>query len=167
MGRWIILGVVVAVALTVYAVVDCAMSDANRTRIFRKPIWLVIVLLLPVIGPLLWMFMGKGPLGKDQRAPDNDVDYLRSIGNDKAHDDRIAELEDEMRKLDDEIEQARRTSMNQHPSNHTGAVPTIDADGVTEAETSPSADGDPSTDSGTETDNSGTDHDSDSEGTRS
>lgn len=166
MGRWIILGVVVAVALTVYAVVDCAMSDANRTRIFRKPIWLVIVLLLPVIGPLLWMFMGKGPIGTDQRAPDNDVDYLRSIGNDKAHDDRIAELEDEMRKLDDEIEQARRTSMNQHPSNHTGAVPTIDADGVTDAEADTSTDS-PSTSSGTETDSSGTDHDSDSEGTRS
>lgn len=156
MGRWIILGVVVAVALTVYAVVDCAMSDANRTRIFRKPIWLVIVLLLPVIGPLLWIFMGKGPVGKDQRAPDNDIDYLRSIGDDKAHDDRIAELEDEMRKLDDEIEQARRTSMNQHPSNHTGALPTIEPDDEQPRE------GDDNLG-----DSPGTGPDSDSEGTRS
>jgi cytoskeletal protein RodZ len=142
------------------------MSDANRTRIFRKPVWLVVVLLLPVIGPLLWIFMGKGPVPSEASAPDNDTDYLRSIGNDREHDARIAELEEEMRKLDDEIAQARRTSMDQHPSNHTGAVPTLDA-------TSPDVDpdatdlgagdlGEPNLD-----DTKGKGPDQDSEGTRS
>lgn len=157
MGRWIILGIVVVAALTIYAVVDCAMSDANRTRVFRKPIWLVIVLLLPVIGPLLWMFMGKGPFGGTQRAPDNDTQFLRTIGGDNEHDARIAELEDEMRKLDEEIEQARRTSMDQHPSNHTGSVPTVEAEGDAE-----SPDDDENLGGST-----GKGPDSDSEGTRS
>jgi hypothetical protein len=71
-----------------------------------------------------------------------------------------------MRKLDDEIAQARRTSMDQHPSNHTGAVPTLDA-------TSPDVDpdatdlgagdlGEPNLD-----DTKGKGPDQDSEGTRS
>lgn len=137
MGRGIILGIVVVVVLTVFAIVDCAMTDARRAKVLQKPIWLVVILLLPVIGPLLWIFLGKSSSNSTERLvppehPDNVSDRASS------HDARIRELEEEMRKLDEEIEQARRTSMNQHPSNPQGSTATVaepgDDPATTEAE---------------------------------
>ena len=128
MARVIITGIVLAVILTVYTVVDCAMTEARRTKTFQKPIWLVIILLLPVLGPLLWLFMGK----QSKQAPpppDENVVFLEGIAGDPRHDDRIRDLEAQMRELDAEIEAARQDSMRQHPSNHTGTNPIVKPDG--------------------------------------
>lgn len=135
MSRALILGIVVAVALTVYAVVDCAMFDSKRTKVMQKPIWLVVILLIPVIGPLLWMFIGKGSADSAKQAPaapqviPDDINYISDSKSEREHDARIAELEEQMRLLDEEIERDRQSTMRNHPSNHnTGAIPTVDAD---------------------------------------
>lgn len=135
MGRGIILGIVVVVVLSIFAVVDCAMTDVRRTKVLQKPIWLVVILLLPVVGPLLWIFVGKAPVASTPQAvppthPDNIAPRASS------HDARIRELEEEMRKLDEEIAQSRRTSMNQHPSNpaSTAKAETDDDDDADESE---------------------------------
>lgn len=127
MSRGLIVAVVVIVALTVYAVVDCAMTNARRTRVLQKPIWLVVNLLLPVVGPLLWIFFGKQPLQSAPQpiGPDEDTAYLARLSEESARDARIRELEEQMRKLDEEIDQARRETMRNHPSNHTGSNPVI------------------------------------------
>lgn len=51
-----VLAVIVAVALTIYAVIDCARIDSSRVpaRIPRTA-WLVLIIILPVIGPLTWL----------------------------------------------------------------------------------------------------------------
>lgn len=134
MARVLITGIVLAVILTVYTVVDCAMTDARRTKMFQKPVWLVVILLLPVIGPLMWIFAGKQ--SREAAAPpDENAVFLEGLGSDPKHDARILELEAEMRALDAEIEQARQDSMRQHPSNHTGANPIVHPDGETAHET--------------------------------
>lgn len=117
--RWILL--LVALALTLYAVVDCAMTNV-RTRAFGKPVWLVLIVVLPVVGPLLWLFAGKNPAAPVTRGRQGASEFLPSLGDDR-HDARIRELEEEMRKLDEEIEQSRRTSMGQHPASGTGEIP--------------------------------------------
>lgn len=147
MSRALIIGIVVAVALTVYAIVDCAMFDAKRTKVMQKPIWLVVILLIPVIGPLLWIFIGKGSGlvngeagGRPQLIPD-DINYISDSKSESEHDARIAELEEQMRQLDEEIERDRQTTMRNHPSNHnTGAIPTITTDEVAD-EDDPDDDG--------------------------
>lgn len=107
MSRLIIAAVVIAVALTVYAVIDCAMTDAKRTRALSKPVWLLVVLVVPVVGAVLWILFGKGLLLKttspSQSAPDDDEAFLRSLGADAAHDERIRTLEAELRALDEQL----------------------------------------------------------------
>lgn len=148
MGRWVILGIVVVVVLSVYAVVDCAMTDARRAKVMQKPIWLVVILLLPIVGPLLWMFVGKssGP-ANGPVVPSAHPDTIDT--RETAHDARIRELEEEMRKLDEEIAQSRRESMDKHPSNpahsnqDTGDEPRINADDPDRFDTNGSGEGEP------------------------
>ncbi|KAB1656662.1 PLDc_N domain-containing protein [Pseudoclavibacter chungangensis] len=107
MSRIIIAAVVIAVVVTVYAVIDCAMSDASRARVLKKSTWLFVILLVPIVGPVLWILVGQGRVLKAEpeaapAAPDDDETFLRSIGIDDGHDETIRRLEEELRALDDE-----------------------------------------------------------------
>lgn len=126
MPRLLILAIVVVAVVTVYAVIDCAMTDARRSKVLPKPVWLVAILLLPVVGPVLWLVMGKhsrkrgtAPGAKNARSLENGTDESRS----SMHDARIHDLEEQMRQLDEEIEADRRAQMRNHPSS--GAHPII------------------------------------------
>jgi hypothetical protein len=106
MVRWIVIGSLAAVAFTVYALVDLFMTHAPRVRAFPKPIWIAIVVALPVIGPLLWLIVGKSRGGPSKRrsagkAPDDDPRFLGSLDTESS-DERIRRLEEELRKLDEE-----------------------------------------------------------------
>ena len=108
MSRIIIAVVVVALVLTVYAIIDCAMTDRDACRIFSKPVWMLIVL-LPVAGALLWILFGKrGPVAT-RPAPDDDPEYLARARPDGESDSRVRDLEDQLRRLDEEIERDRRS----------------------------------------------------------
>ena len=56
---WVILGVA-AVVFTIYAAVDCALFDRSRIRGLPRGWWIVVILLVPVIGGLLWFVVGRG-----------------------------------------------------------------------------------------------------------
>lgn len=106
MVRWIVIGSLAAVAFTVYALVDLFMTHAPRVRAFPKPVWIAIVVALPVIGPLLWLIVGKSRGGPSKRrgagkAPDDDPRFLGSLDTESS-DERIRRLEEELRKLDEE-----------------------------------------------------------------
>ena len=106
MVRWLVIGGVAAVAFTIYALVDLFMTHAPKVRAFPKPVWIVVVVALPVIGPALWLLVGKAKPGSassptSRKAPDDDPSFLGSIDTESS-DDRIKRLEEELRKLDDE-----------------------------------------------------------------
>lgn len=50
---------VVALAVWVYALFDVVGSDPDAVRLLPKPAWVVIVLLLPKLGALLWFALGR------------------------------------------------------------------------------------------------------------
>ena len=52
MARFVIIGVIIAVAFVLYSLVDAAMSDPRRARGVSKPVWVVLIVVLPVIGAL-------------------------------------------------------------------------------------------------------------------
>lgn len=95
--------VLLGVSLTVFALIDCARTDADQmpSRIPRY-LWLILILILPVIGPLLWIlfknqdlfktnkpvsagefFTNRGFPGKKSpsgpKAPDDDPDFLARL----------------------------------------------------------------------------------------
>ena len=97
--------VVLAVGLTVYALIDCARTEPHQVRALPKPIWVLVVLLLPVLGPLAWLVAGRGARGPGPArgagplAPDDDPEFLREIERrrrSQAQDERIRRWEEEM-----------------------------------------------------------------------
>jgi hypothetical protein len=102
---WFILGLVVVI-LTVYALVDCALFDRNRIRGLPRWAWIFVVLLVPVVGPLLWLFVGRGRSGSDSgrgprsMAPDDDPDFLKGLNRARDQEERIRQLEKELADLD-------------------------------------------------------------------
>ena len=57
----LLVGLAVAtVVLTVYALVDAALFDRNRIRGLPRFAWILVVLFVPIIGPLLWIVVGRG-----------------------------------------------------------------------------------------------------------
>ncbi len=105
---WLILGFV-ALAFWVYAIVDVAVQPATRHRAVSKPVWIAIVVLLPVLGGILWLVIGRTrrSVVQARRAPDDDPEFLGRIGTQSEQDERIRRLEEELAKLDAEDDDPR------------------------------------------------------------
>lgn len=104
MVRLLLILALVAVVFWVYSIVDCAMQPSTRHRGVSKGAWVLIVVLLPVVGGILWFTAGR--IGKRaiaaRRAPDDDPEFLRTIGSISDQDERIRRLEEELAQLDAE-----------------------------------------------------------------
>lgn len=78
---------VIALALLIYSMVDCLMTPRHKVRVLPKIAWVPIILLLPLLGPGLWLGFGKargpenrgGQARKGPRAPDDDPEFLRNV----------------------------------------------------------------------------------------
>jgi len=103
MIRFVIIGAVIAVAFTLYSLVDAAMTDASRARGVTKPVWVVLTVLLPVIGGVLWFVIGKGEANQMKPRPaDDDPRFTGTRMNNSELDAHMRELEDRLRELDEE-----------------------------------------------------------------
>ncbi|GAA2750453.1 PLDc N-terminal domain-containing protein [Amnibacterium kyonggiense] len=85
MARVLVFAAIAAAVLTVFAVVDCALTERRRVRALPKWLWLLVALLLPVVGPLLWLLIGRGSVDRRPAprviGPDDDPAFLRSHGS--------------------------------------------------------------------------------------
>ena len=112
MTRVLLILALVLTAFWVYTIVDCSVQPANRHRGVSKPIWILIVILLPVLGGLLWLTVGRVRRSTivARRAPDDDPEFLVKIGTLSDQDERIRRLEEELALLDAEDDDPRWTS---------------------------------------------------------
>jgi hypothetical protein len=77
---------------------------------------MLIVILLPVLGGLLWLIIGRGrqnPQAVGPVAPDDDPAFLGSIGSISDQDERIRQLEEELAKLDAEEQESAQEKPDQ------------------------------------------------------
>src|SRR5699024_3872473 len=96
MVRNLIVAALVALAVTIYALIQCIQTPAREVRSISKPAWILAIILLPLIGAGLWFWLGRpqepapspaggtpsraaGPSGPRQKAPDDDVEFLRNL----------------------------------------------------------------------------------------
>ncbi|MGQ7295300.1 PLD nuclease N-terminal domain-containing protein [Quadrisphaera sp. KR29] len=80
----------VALVLGIYALVDCLRTTGTQVRGLPVPVWVAVIVLLPVVGPLAWLLAGRAhgprpapPAGGARpsapKGPDDDEDFLRSL----------------------------------------------------------------------------------------
>lgn len=99
---------IVTVVLLVAALVDVIRIDASRVRGLPKPVWAIIVVVVPIVGPVVWFFAGREPLRRRNNgryrdaplAPDDDPAFLNKIARDKEQEQRIRDLEERLADLD-------------------------------------------------------------------
>jgi Phospholipase_D-nuclease N-terminal len=106
MVRVYILLAVVAVAVIVYALIECIRSRPQEVRSISKPAWILAILLVPLIGAALWFLFGRprsGPQPQVQQkrpmAPDDDVAFLRNLERQRRQQQREAERQKRERDL--------------------------------------------------------------------
>jgi hypothetical protein len=107
MVRLWIIGIVIVIAFVLFALIDAAMSDPKRVRGVSKPIWVILIVLLPLAGAVLWFTVGKARRRETRRlAPDDDPSFTgrgRPGGaSDTEMDARLKDLEEQLKALDEE-----------------------------------------------------------------
>lgn len=79
--------VLIALALYIWFIVDVVRTPSRAVRTLPKFVWLLIVVLIPLIGGVLWWLGGRPRSERRRRrrgpvAPDDDPAFLRQIGDD-------------------------------------------------------------------------------------
>jgi hypothetical protein len=119
--------VVLAVAVLVifvYGLVDVIRTDARLTRGISKPAWIIVMIILPVIGAILWLLNGRPRNAVPARqqyshttAPDDDPDFLRNLEirrRQQAEADRLKKLKDELDAKERKADGGKGTSGTAH-----------------------------------------------------
>lgn len=98
---------ILVLVVFVYGLIDLIRTDARLTKGISKPAWIVVQIVLPVIGAILWFLIGR-PRGeapaapatyRHPTAPDDDPDFLRNLElrrRNQAEADRLKKLKDEL-----------------------------------------------------------------------
>ncbi|RXW33115.1 PLD nuclease N-terminal domain-containing protein [Propioniciclava flava] len=80
-----VLLVIAVIAVILYALIEAIQADGDRVRLMPRWLWIVAIVLLPGIGALGWLVVGRPPRrgsgGAPRRpiAPDDDPDFLRRL----------------------------------------------------------------------------------------
>jgi hypothetical protein len=97
---------VAVLVIFVYGLVDVIRTDGRLTRGISKPAWIVVMIILPVLGAILWLLIGR-PRGSSPQqqayrhptAPDDDPDFLRNLEvrrRNEAEAARLKKLKDDL-----------------------------------------------------------------------
>lgn len=105
-ARTLVIGSFVLAAIMIYAIVDVTISSKTQVRSIPKPLWFVVIVLFPLVGAVLWFVLGRPrrAAGPNATPPKDVVDRPSTTGpfSTESVDDRIARLEEELKRLDDE-----------------------------------------------------------------
>ena len=108
MVRVFILFAAIALVLLILALISSLSAD--RVRNLPRAIWVALILLIPIAGPIAYFTAGRPlnaarrPTARRPTSPDDDAEFLRSVDSEQSRRDRelLAQLEHELRKDDEQ-----------------------------------------------------------------
>lgn len=83
------------IALTIYAFIDCLNTPEEEVKHLPKVVWVIIILLFSIVGPVVWLFAGKKRAvaggGRAARrtqwvAPDDNPEFLKYLREEQEKD---------------------------------------------------------------------------------
>ena len=101
----------IELALLIFCLVDVISIYDSRIKTLNKIAWVFIIIIVPVVGPILWLTIGKdrshdrpAERARDARpiAPDDDPIFLHNTERFESQEARIRRLEAELKALNDE-----------------------------------------------------------------
>lgn len=119
--------------LAVLALISCLSAEDEEIRALPRLVWVVVILLLPIVGPVAWYLAGRpraeaaaapGQPGARPTttgrgrptAPDDNPEFLRSLDKDRAERAKDSELfakwEEDLKRREDDL---RRRNEDPHP----------------------------------------------------
>jgi hypothetical protein len=124
-----VLPIIIAIALAVYALVDCIQTDPVEIRGPRRSIWIAIIVLVPVIGPAAWLLSKSRfvhDLGRRPRqttappvAPDDNPEFLSQIRDiDEQHEEMLTQWEQDLRRREEEMRDRGKDDGDDGSSGH-------------------------------------------------
>jgi len=126
MGRLLVFLAIADLAVLVVALIDCLSVPAEEIRALPRVLWVLLIIVFTPVGGIAWFVAGRPvavpanaahghpaggrPATGGGRAPDDDPDFLRSLGGTGApspHAKEDAELlrlwEEDLRRREDEL----------------------------------------------------------------
>jgi Phospholipase_D-nuclease N-terminal len=79
---------VVPVAIVIFAFIDCLLTNGDQVRGLPKPVWAILIVVIPLLGALAWLTIGRipqkralnesasGASSSHPRGPDDDPDFI-------------------------------------------------------------------------------------------
>lgn len=124
MPRLLIPLILISVGIMIYALIEAISTPSERTRIMPKGLWIVVIILVPLVGGVLWLLFGnensylastvsgfQKTTGPDRPTnPDDDEAFLRSLDIQRAQQRRAEELRRREAELRRREEQLKRTT---------------------------------------------------------
>ena len=120
----------VALAVTIYALIECARTRPSDVRSLPKTGWIAAIILLPLIGAGLWFWLGRPAASTYEKpnqarrqatgAPDDDPDFLRNLERQSRNQAR----EDDLRRKEAELEARERKIREEGKPRDEGGNPT-------------------------------------------
>ena len=130
MPRLLIPLIIVSLGVMIYALIEAFSTPSDRTRIMPNGIWIVVIILIPLIGGVLWLLFGnenaylastvqgfKKTTGPSRPTnPDDDPELLRSLDIQRAQKRRAEELDKRERELRRREQGLDEDDGNQNPA---------------------------------------------------
>lgn len=118
------LPVILELALLIFALVDCIQAPEGSVRNLPKVAWIIIILLFPIVGSIVYLLVGRPLVGgaprrvpwpststagfpeyeRPPRGPDDDPEFLAGLrDSDTKHEQMLREWEQQLREREERL----------------------------------------------------------------
>jgi hypothetical protein len=115
----------IELALLVYCLIDCIQTDSSLVRNLPKPLWVLLIVVVPIVGAVAWLVAGRPERSARSRhvpwpstatagfpeyerprtvAPDDDPEFLASVRrSDETHERMLRDWEADLRAREQQL----------------------------------------------------------------